>query len=197
VNYRRDGKQVSEKEEQLEKDLETTEEPLTEPSEEAIDDAGLSEAEVEKSEIDLLKEKNNELEDQFLRARAEIANITARNRNERELLQKYRSQDLGKKLLPAIDNLERAMAADVDKDQAANLKKGVEMVLESLRQALKEEGIEEIPAEGEPFDPNLHQAVQTVPATEDVPADTIVTVLQKGYKLHDRVLRASMVIVAQ
>jgi molecular chaperone GrpE len=62
---------------------------------------------------------------------------------------------------------------------------------------LKEEGIEEIPAEGEPFDPNLHQAVQTVPATEDVPADTIVTVLQKGYKLHDRVLRASMVIVAQ
>ena len=64
------------------------------------------------------------------------------------------------------------------------------MVLESLRQALKEEGIEEIPAEGETFDPNLHQAVQTVPATEDVPADTIVTVLQKGYKLHDRVLRA-------
>lgn len=113
------------------------------------------------------------------------------------MLQKYRSQDLGKKLLPAIDNLERAMAANVEEDQAANLKKGVEMVLESLRQALKEEGIEEIPAEGETFDPNLHQAVQTVPATEDVPADTIVTVLQKGYKLHDRVLRASMVIVAQ
>ncbi|MEB5880572.1 nucleotide exchange factor GrpE [Enterococcus gallinarum] len=184
---------MSEKEEQVEKDLETTEEPLTEPSEEEIDAAG----EVEKSEIDSLKEKNNELEDQFLRARAEIANITARNRNERELLQKYRSQDLGKKLLPAIDNLERAMAANVEEDQAANLKKGVEMVLESLRQALKEEGIEEIPAEGETFDPNLHQAVQTVPATEDVPADTIVTVLQKGYKLHDRVLRASMVIVAQ
>ncbi|GAB7306181.1 MULTISPECIES: nucleotide exchange factor GrpE [Enterococcus] len=188
---------MSEKEEQVEKDLETTEEPLIEPSEEEIDAAGLSEAEVEKSEIDSLKEKNNELEDQFLRARAEIANITARNRNERELLQKYRSQDLGKKLLPAIDNLERAMAANVEEDQAANLKKGVEMVLESLRQALKEEGIEEIPAEGETFDPNLHQAVQTVPATEDVPADTIVTVLQKGYKLHDRVLRASMVIVAQ
>ena len=136
---------MSEKEEQVEKDLETTEEPLTEPSEEEIDAAGLSEAEVEKSEIDSLKEKNNELEE----------------------------------------------------DQAVNLKKGVEMVLESLRQALKEEGIEEIPAEGETFDPNLHQAVQTVPATEDVPADTIVTVLQKGYKLHDRVLRASMVIVAQ
>jgi molecular chaperone GrpE len=187
---------VSEKEEQFEKEP-TAEETLTEPSEEAIDAADLSEEEVEKSEIDILKEKNNELEDQFLRARAEIANITTRNRNERETLQKYRSQDLGKKLLPAIDNLERALTAEVDEDQAANLKKGVEMVLESLKQALIEEGIEEIPAEGKTFDPNLHQAVQTVPATEEVPADTIVTVLQKGYKLQDRVLRASMVVVAQ
>ena len=61
----------------------------------------------------------------------------------------------------------------------------------------KEEGIEEIPAMGETFDPNLHQAVQTVPASEETPADTIVEVLQKGYKLQDRVLRPSMVIVAQ
>ena len=185
---------MSEKEEQVEKDLETTEEPLTEPSEEEIDAAGLSEAEVEKSEIDSLKEKNNELEDQFLRARAEIANITARNRNERELLQKYRSQDLGKKLLPAIDNLERAMAANVEEDQAANLKKGVEMVLESLRQALKEEGIEEIAADGE-FDHNYHMAIQTLPADDEHPADTIAQVFQKGYKLHDRILRPAMVVV--
>lgn len=188
---------MTEKDEQLKEDMLQETEVATEPSEEAIDTAGISEAEVEKTEVELLQEKNNELEDQFLRARAEIANITSRNRNERETLQKYRSQDLGKKLLPAIDNLERAMAADVGEEQAANLKKGVEMVLESLRQALKDEGIEEIPAEGAAFDPNLHQAVQTVPATEDVPADTIVNVLQKGYKLHDRVLRASMVIVAQ
>lgn len=82
-------------------------------------------------------------------------------------------------------------------DQGASLKKGVEMVLESLKQALKEEGIEKIPAKGEAFDPNLHQAVQTVPATEELPADTIVEVLQEGYKLHDRVLRPTMVIVAQ
>lgn len=187
---------MTEKEEHVNDEVVQTDE-MIEPSEEAIDAAGISEAEVEKTEIELLQKKNNELEDQFLRARAEIANITSRNRNERETLQKYRSQDLGKKLLPAIDNLERAMAADVGEEQAANLKKGVEMVLESLRQALKEEGIEEIAAEGVSFDPNLHQAVQTVPATDEVPADTIVNVLQKGYKLHDRVLRASMVVVAQ
>jgi len=190
---------VTEKEERLDEELDKTAEETAETTESSNESTETEaqtpqpeEEAVEKSELELLQEKNNELEDQFLRARAEIANITSRNRNERELLQKYRSQDLGKKLLPAIDNLERAMAADVDQDQ-----KGVEMVLESLRQALKEEGIEEIPAEDAMFDPNLHQAVQTVPASDETPADTIVTVLQKGYKLHDRVLRASMVIVAQ
>ncbi|WP_427813988.1 nucleotide exchange factor GrpE [Enterococcus sp. 22-H-5-01] len=149
------------------------------------------------SEVEELTGKFNEMEDKFLRARAEIANMSNRNKNEREQLVRYRSQDLGKKLLPAIDNLERALATEVTDDQGASLKKGVEMVLESLNVALKEEGITEIKAEGEAFDPNLHQAVQTVPADDDHSADTIVNVLQKGYQLHDRVLRPAMVIVAQ
>ena len=89
------------------------------------------------------------------------------------------------------------MAIEVSDEQCESLKKGISMVLESITVALKEEGIEEIPAMGETFDPNLHQAVQTVPASEETPADTIVEVLQKGYKLQDRVLRPSMVIVAQ
>lgn len=169
---------------------ETAEELVEEQATEAMEEEVVSELDTVKAEFDAM-------EDKFLRASAEIANITSRNRNERELLQKYRSQDLGKKVLPAIDNLERAMAAEVTDEQSQSLKKGVEMVLESLRHALKEEGIEEIPAKGEAFDPGLHQAVQTIPATEDQEADTIVEVLQKGYRLHDRVLRPSMVIVAQ
>lgn len=162
---------------------------------ETMEESEVSEIEVEE-EADL-KAQFNEMEDKFLRARAEIANMSNRFKNERELLVRYRSQDLGKKLLPAMDNLERAMAIEINDDQGAGLKKGISMVIESLSIALKEEGIEEIPAMGEIFDPNLHQAVQTIPAGEDVPAETIVEVLQKGYKLHDRVLRASMVIVAQ
>ena len=151
----------------------------------------------EVSEVEDLTNKFSEMEDKFLRARAEIANMSNRNKNEREQLIRYRSQDLGKKLLPAIDNLERALATEVTDDQSASLKKGVEMVLESLTVALKEEGITEIKAEGETFDPNLHQAVQTVPAEDDVAPETIVNVLQKGYQLHDRVLRPAMVVVAQ
>ncbi|MFZ1354169.1 MAG: nucleotide exchange factor GrpE [Enterococcus aquimarinus] len=178
--------------EEVAADSQVVEETLVEDMD-ALEDAQVEEV----SEVDELKIKLDEMEDKFLRVSAELANIVQRNRNERELIQKYRSQDLGKKLLPVIDNLERAIAAEVTDEQSNSLKKGVEMVLESLNVALKEEGIEEIPAKGEQFDPNIHQAVQIVPVSEGVEADTIVEVLQKGYKLQDRVLRASMVIVAQ
>ena len=199
-HFRRDGRQLSKEKEIVEDtpveevaaDSQVVEETLVEDMD-ALEDAQVEEV----SEVDELKIKLDEMEDKFLRVSAELANIVQRNRNERELIQKYRSQDLGKKLLPVIDNLERAIAAEVTDEQSNSLKKGVEMVLESLNAALKEEGIEEIPAKGEQFDPNIHQAVQIVPVSEGVEADTIVEVLQKGYKLQDRVLRASMVIVAQ
>ena len=199
-HFRRDGRQLSKEKEIVEDtpveevaaDSQVVEETLVEDMD-ALEDAQVEEV----SEVDELKIKLDEMEDKFLRVSAELANIVQRNRNERELIQKYRSQDLGKKLLPVIDNLERAIAAEVTDEQSISLKKGVEMVLESLNVALKEEGIEEIPAKGEQFDPNIHQAVQIDPESEGVEADTIVEVLQKGYKLQDRVLRASMVIVAQ
>lgn len=183
---------AKEKKQEEQEEVQTTEtEDVTET--ETAEDIDIPEV----SEVEELTEKFNEMEDKFLRARAEIANMSNRNKNEREQLVRYRSQDLGKKLLTSIDNLERALATEVTDDQGASLKKGVEMVLESLTVALKEEGITEIKAEGEAFDPNLHQAVQTVPADDDHKADTIVNVLQKGYQLHDRVLRPAMVIVAQ
>ncbi|MGM9904483.1 protein GrpE [Enterococcus sp. 10A9_DIV0425] len=187
---------MKENHEELDQELTDTQ---TDPEAEmeAVEDSGVSEVEAEEFELANLRAELEEIEDKYLRARAEIANMANRGRNEREQLQKYRSQDLAKKLLPSIDNLERALATEVSDDQGESLKKGVEMVLESLRNALQEEGIEKIIAKGEVFDPTLHQAVQTVPATEDLPADTIVEVLQEGYKLHDRVLRPTMVIVAQ
>ena len=85
----------------------------------------------------------------------------------------------------------------MSEETGESLKKGIEMVYESFIVALKNAGIEEIKALGETFDPNVHQAVQTVPLEEGQQADEVVTVLQKGYQLHDRVLRPSMVIVAQ
>ncbi|MCP1639643.1 nucleotide exchange factor GrpE [Streptococcus gallinaceus] len=145
----------------------------------------------EKTDLELAQEKAEDFENKYLRAHAEMQNIQRRANEERQNLQRYRSQDLAKKVLPSLDNLERALAVE---GLTEDVKKGLEMVQESLVQALKEEGIEEVSTEGN-FDHNFHMAIQTVPADDAHPADTIAQVFQKGYKLHERVLRPAMVVV--
>ncbi|BAQ57101.1 nucleotide exchange factor GrpE [Lactobacillus acetotolerans] len=148
-------------------------------------------------EIADLKDKNKKLEDKFLRSEAENQNMQNRYAKERSQLIKYQSQDLAKDVLPAMDNLERALNAEVDDKDSKQLKKGVQMTLDSLVKAMKDHGIVEIKAEGVKFDPTLHQAVQTVPAKSDDQKDHVVKVLQKGYQYKDRTLRPAMVVVAQ
>ncbi|HEL0421830.1 TPA: nucleotide exchange factor GrpE [Streptococcus equi subsp. zooepidemicus] len=172
--------------------LDEAAEEAVEPVEEADQSAELiaEEAVEEPSELELALQRAEDFENKYLRAHAEMQNIQRRANEERQSLQRYRSQDLAKKILPSLDNLERALAVDGLTD---DVKKGLEMVQESLVQALKEEGIEEVPVEA--FDHNLHMAVQTLPADDDHPADSIAQVFQKGYKLHERLLRPAMVVV--
>ena len=151
----------------------------------------------ELSNEEKLQQEVERLNNQVYRLSAEISNIQKRNAKERQDAAKYRSQSLAQNLLNVIDNLERAIASPSESEEAQNLKKGVEMVYESFLYALKEEGIEEIDALDQPFDPTLHHAVQTVPVEEGQEADKVVQVFQKGYKLKDRVLRPAMVIVSQ
>lgn len=143
------------------------------------------------------QEEKKDLEDKFLRSQAEMQNMQNRYNNERAQLIKYESQSLAKDVLPAMDNLERALQTEVDDDASRQLKKGVQMTLDALIKAMKDHGINEIDAEGAKFDPNLHQAVQTVEAESDEQKDHVVQVLQKGYSYKDRTLRPAMVIVAQ
>lgn len=148
-------------------------------------------------EIADLKDKNKELEDKYLRSEAEIQNMQNRYSKERAQLIKYESQSLAKDILPAVDNLKRALSVEADDDVSKQLKKGVKMTLDSLTKALKDHGIVEIEAEDVKFDPTLHQAVQTVVAENDDQKDHVVQVLQKGYQYKDRTLRPAMVVVAQ
>ncbi|MGY3777702.1 nucleotide exchange factor GrpE [Isobaculum melis] len=150
-----------------------------------------------KTELEVAQEALAASEERYLRLQADVANIRKRTQQDREDAAKYRSQTLAMELLPVLDNLERALAIEVSDEAGESLKKGIEMTLESFLAALKKEGIEEIPSLGEVFDPNLHQAVQTQPATEDQAKDTVVSVFQKGYTIKDRVLRHAMVVVAQ
>lgn len=151
----------------------------------------------EQETIATLQKSLEEKEDAYLRLQAELANIQKRNRKEREEAAKFQSQSLAKELIPVIDNLERALSIEVTDKQGENLKAGLEMVMTSLKSALKNEGIEVIDPINERFDPNYHQAVQTVPVEEGQESETVVMVHQKGYDLHGRVLRPAMVAVAQ
>ena len=164
------------KNEELVEEVEATEETVAETP--------------EKSELDLANERAEDFENKYLRAHAEMQNIQRRANEERQSLQRYRSQDLAKKILPSLDNLERALQVE---GLAEEVKERIEMVHKSLTQALKDAGVEQVAVER--FDPNLHMAVQTVPADDENPADTIAQVLQKGYKLHERLLRPAMVVV--
>nr|WP_225425829.1 nucleotide exchange factor GrpE [Furfurilactobacillus siliginis] len=137
------------------------------------------------------------MEDKFLRGQAEIANIQQRNQKETASLMKYDGQQLAHDIVPELDNLERALQAPVEDDAAKQLQHGVQMVYDHLQAALKQNNVTEIDALNQPFDPTLHQAVQTTPVSDGQTADTVVSVLQKGYMLKDRVLRPAMVVVAQ
>lgn len=147
-------------------------------------------------ELAQVKAELQQKEDDYLRLQAELANVQKRNRKERETEAKYRSQSLAKELIVVIDNLERALAIETTPENE-NLKKGIEMAYESFKTALQNEGIQVVDPLNEAFDPNFHQAVQTVPAEDGQAEGTVVTVHQKGYTLHERVLRAAMVAVAQ
>ena len=182
-----------------EKDVQQTQEveeeksPETEEFQETVEET----EEVEPSVEEKLQQEVSQLNDQVYRLSAEIANIQKRNAKERQDAAKYRSQSLAQNLLNVIDNLERAIASPSESEEAKNLKKGIEMVYEGFLYALKEEGIEEIEALNQPFDPNKHHAVQVIPAEEGQESDVVVQVFQKGYMLKDRVLRPAMVIVSQ
>jgi molecular chaperone GrpE len=143
-----------------------------------------------------LEGKLDEADNRYLRLQADFDNFRRRSRIELEASAKYRAQSIISDLLPAIDNLERALKMDVDNEQAKSLKQGVEMVYRSLIDALKNEGVEVIEAVGKEFDPHLHQAVMQA-EDENFGPNIVVEEFQKGYMLKDRIIRPAMVKVNQ
>lgn len=144
-----------------------------------------------------LQAKYDEMEDKYLRAEAEMQNMTKRFKNEQAQLLKYEGQKLATEILPVMDNLNRALQIEVEDEASAQLKHGIEMVAKDMEKALKDNEITKIEALNQPFDPTKHQAVKSVPVEKGQKAETVVEVYQDGYMLKDRVLRPAMVVVAQ
>ncbi|MBB4825773.1 molecular chaperone GrpE [Sporosarcina luteola] len=144
--------------------------------------------------IEDLQSKLEQEENKHLRLLADYENFKRRSNLDKESLQKYRAQSLMTNLLPVLDNFERALNIEAKTEEAQSLMTGMDMIYRNLIDALKAEGLVEIEAADQEFDPNFHQAVMTG-NDEEKASGIVLEELQKGYKLKDRVLRPSMVKV--
>ncbi|MDJ0331070.1 nucleotide exchange factor GrpE [Planococcus sp. S3-L1] len=156
-----------------------------------------SSSEEESSITDEAEELRAQLEaeqNKYLRLLADFDNFKRRTQKDKEIANKFRSQSLLADILPVLDNFERALSLTTSSEESASLLKGVEMVQKSLIEAVNREGLAEIKAVGEPFDPNFHQAVMQE-KDESAEAGIVLQELQKGYMLKDRVIRPAMVKV--
>ncbi|HCV0269923.1 TPA: nucleotide exchange factor GrpE [Staphylococcus aureus] len=164
--------------------------------EETSDENVIEEIDPKDQKINELQQLADENEEKYLRLYAEFENYKRRIQKENEINKTYQAQRVLTDILPEIDNIERALQIEGDDETFKSLQKGVQMVHESLINALKDNGLEVIKTEGEAFDPNIHQAV-VQDDNPDFESGEITQELQKGYKLKDRVLRPSMVKVNQ
>jgi molecular chaperone GrpE len=146
----------------------------------------------EVDEADALRVENEELIDTLQRLQAEFDNYRKRGARDQENLVARAHERLVKELLPVVDDLERALDA-AEHHEEAKLEEGVRLVHRALTEALTREGLAEIETNGK-FDPHVHEALLTQPSEAD--EGSVIEVLQKGYRLGDRVLRPSRVVVA-
>jgi molecular chaperone GrpE len=148
-----------------------------------------------RAELDSAAKSMEEEHNRYLRALADFSNYKRRQQEETETRALMASQELILKLLPIIDNFERAIQAAGENRNFDGLVDGVSLTLRQLRDLLEKEGVQPIEAVGQEFDPNLHEAVMRI-ETEDLPDNTVVEEFQKGYTQGSRVIRPAQVKVA-
>jgi len=190
---------------------ETDKEQGTTPEEEIVMESGASQEDVAEaaeaveaevvdggaSELETAKRLADENYQRYLRTQADFDNFRRRARTEKEEFAKYASQKLIEGLLPIVDNFDRAVAASREQRDFESLAKGVEMIQRQLFTLLESEGLKSIEAVGQPFNPELHEAIMQVPAEDGGESGVVVEELQKGYMLKEKVIRPAMVKVTE
>ena len=192
---------AKDKQEQLESEQE--QEQMPDEGETTLEEtaaAGDVDPEAEASPEDVmarLEEEAATARDNALRALADAQNVKRRAEQDVEKARKFALEQFAKELLPVVDNMERALEATEGHDEAVKLiAEGVELTLKSFLDALKKFNVEAVDPQGEPFDPNLHQAMSMVENSEVEP-NSVIAVMQKGYTLNGRLLRPAMVMVSK
>jgi len=162
---------------------------FTETESELVDAIEVDQA----AEIRKIADENHE---RALRIQADFDNFRRRSRQEKEDFAKYASLKLIEKLLPVVDNFERALLSGQSVKDVDALFKGIEMIAKQLNQLLEEEGVKAIDSIGQPFNPEFHQAIMQVESA-DHEEGIILEEIQKGYSMKDKVIRPAMVKVSQ
>ena len=182
-------------------DKELQNEPLLNEEEniELNDDEAEAEAEAVENELDLLQEELNALKDKYARVHADFDNIKKRLEREKYTAVEYANEKFAKDMIPVMDALQMAKASIATEASAdellEKLKEGIELTLKQFTTSLEKHGVTVV-SHDEPFDPNIHNAVQAVDS-EEVESGQIVQTFQTGYKYKNRPLREAMVIVAK
>ncbi len=145
----------------------------------------------------VLEEKLQASENKYLRLAAEFDNYRKRTLREKAELTKLAGEDFITGLLPVIDDFDRAVDSMNNSEDAGALKKGVELIHGKLREFLKQKGVKEVPALGNEFDTDLHEAVTKIPVSSKKEKGKIADVILKGYMLHDKVIRYAKVVVGE
>ena len=176
-------------------DEEAASKPSPEPADQATVIPSLEDL-LKAAELKAAELKAAEHHDAWLRAKAETENVRRRAQEDIGKAGKFAVEKFSGEMLAVKDSLEAALASE--NQSAENLKSGVELTLRQLTAAFEKSGLKEINPLGEKFDPHKHQAISQVEAPDDATeANTVLTVLQKGYALHERVIRPALVVVSK
>lgn len=167
--------------------------PPAEQEEQAAAAPESSEADALRAELESLRTENAGLRERMARMQAEFENARRRAAREQQEFRDYALIDMVKALLPILDSFDRALVSDAS---AGSFRAGMELIDRQLHDALAKIGVSEVAAQGEPFDPTVHEAIEMVDSDE-VPDHHVLQELQRGYKLKDRLLRPAMVRVAR
>lgn len=174
-------------------ELETPESADTQAAQEEATQT--QESAVESEVVQELRSQLDEQQQRLLRLQADYDNFRRRTRQEKEEFAKYASSEIVEKLLPVLDNFDRALTVGQTGNDYEALFKGVDMIYRQLKQVLEQEGLSEMNAAGQPFNPEYHNAVMKV-EDEEHEEGIVLEELQKGYMFKDKVLRPAMVKVS-
>ena len=194
---RKDKEQQEAAEEQV-KSSDTVESKAAEQTEEASGDAKMADKEAKAEDAsEKMAAEIAEWRDKYVRLSDEFDNYRKRTLKEKMDLMSSAGEDVIKSLLPVMDDLERALAAMEKTSDVAAVREGVVLISNKLRDTLRGRGLAEIEAVGQELDTDFHEAVAKIPAQNEAQKGRIIDVVQKGYKLNDKVIRHSKVVVGE